>query len=693
MRALVAALVLVLWAGATAPCAAAAPTTWTETPVASYAHPDGYLSSITCPADDLCLAIRLSSAGPAVLRWDGTSWSTSHVLGTRPDFESAVACSGPSFCLATATSAHTAVTATFNGRRWVTTTPAPSYILAPTCPSAGRCVALSGESSVVRYDHGTWTALPALPAQPHGGYYALKDVSCAAMSDCFAVGSSYGPGGQNQSRAALHWDGSSWTRTVVPAPADAVGHYGSLVSVSCPEPGFCVSAGFYEVAGSHGYDPVVEQWDGVRWTPAAIPHLSTTFNFPIAVDCASGTSCLAIGSGTAATPTSVRRDYALRWDGAQWTQAPNPITPPDTSSHQLQDVACSPDGACTVVGSVVATGTEPPRTPLAERLAAGTWSLQAVPSVRSPYDGSLTDVSCVTTTWCMAVGGMQRVGSAVDQPYTQRWEATRWRLVDSPFLGDGTGFDSTLAAVSCPSRSFCLAVGRQTSTASGTNRLADLVERWDGSTWSVVAAPRPASSQYRQLVSVSCATATFCVAIATEGISGVPTLFTWRSGTWGDPVAFGQSDLLNDVACTSRTDCTAVGVRFGSTDGRPLIQHWDGSSWTEKLLTAPADSAITVLTSVSCPAAGTCVAVGDRDRGGNFPKPIAWTRDGSRWARSDPALPAGSVAAYTTAVDCTAADSCVLGGIRYGAQDFAMLVEAMTGRPDAGDRPVPRRCR
>src|ERR1700736_2211272 len=40
-----------------------------------------------------------------------------------------------------------------------------------------------------------------------------------------------------------------------------------------------------------------------------------------------------------------------------------------------------------------------------------------------------------------------------------------------------------------------------------------------------------------------------------------------------------QTNYLNDVPCTSPSQCWAVGSGFVNNVGQPLIQQWDGSSW------------------------------------------------------------------------------------------------------------------
>jgi hypothetical protein len=75
-----------------------------------------------------------------------------------------------------------------------------------------------------------------------------------------------------------------------------------------------------------------------------------------------------------------------------------------------------------------------------------------------------------------------------------------------------------------------------------------------------------------------------------------------------------------DVACTSSTDCTAVGIYLPGHGGEQTsVEHWDGTSWA--VVTSPnpptASPPGSFLTSVTCTDAGNCFAVGSWIRNAN----------------------------------------------------------------------------
>lgn len=74
-------------------------------------------------------------------------------------------------------------------------------------------------------------------------------------------------------------------------------------------------------------------------------------------------------------------------------------------------------------------------------------------------------------------------------------------------FGPGPPVNAGLSGVSCLSASFCMAVGGYTGTLGGSRPLS---EEWNGSRWRVL--PSPASGGTSQ---VSCTRVTFCMAVGT----------------------------------------------------------------------------------------------------------------------------------------------------------------------------------
>ena len=162
----------------------------------------------------------------------------------------------------------------------------------------------------------------------------------------------------------------------------------------------------------------------------------------------------------------------------------------------------------------------------------------------------------------------------------ERWNGAKWSTVTSP---KASGY---LTAVSCTSAKDCVAVGVGLSSPA-------LMEHWNGKKWTIVATPRSPHFFGGSFAGVSCPSVTNCFAVG-QGLNDAEQSLTfvaqWNGTKWS-AVASPNPDgffgaVLNGVSCTSRTACTAVGVKeSGSTYGHKtfggtLIEQWDGTRWS-----------------------------------------------------------------------------------------------------------------
>jgi hypothetical protein len=214
--------------------------------------------------------------------------------------------------------------------------------------------------------------------------------------------------------------------------------------------------------------------------------------------------------------------------------------------------------------------------------------------------------------------------------------------------------------VSCSSPTACTLVGSYTNSAGKTLLL---VERYNGSSWSMQNAPSPAGATAPGFEAVSCPTATWCVASGgdaydhSEGTTYTIRLIeTWDGSTWkvaslpAQPSGTTSSDLPS-VSCSSPTACTALGYTYGGSGSSDLVLRWNGSRWTTQSLTG-ADTG--GFGSISCATAMACTAVGEYQ--------VA-TWDGSTWSSEPaPALADGGTLQSLEKVKCTSASVCTLVG-------------------------------
>lgn len=242
------------------------------------------------------------------------------------------------------------------------------------------------------------------------------------------------------------------------------------------------------------------------------------------------------------------------------------------------------------------------------------WSDRTPPrDLTKQSDELLTDVSCTSASFCMAVG---EYGQGVEEPIAYRWASNQWSPVSVPMPQDAS--DAYLEGVSCTSATACTAVGYTKENGA----ILPLVERWDGAKWVVQDTSRPfVGAPDSRLLDVWCVSASECMAVGVmrtyEPWKWSTFSTRWSNGVWtpiSTPILGGsESDwfghVLEGVSCASPTFCMAVGRYFRephATSPKVGALRWNGSSWVSH----PPTSGVISLSSVSCPSSSFCVAVG-----------------------------------------------------------------------------------
>ena len=576
----------------------------------------GSLSGVTCRDGTTCFAVGFAYDGtgssPLVVRWKGTSWSrvTSPNPAGGPGFFEDVSCSGTT-CFAVGEfirdTTHRAQTLVerWNGIVWsVVASPNPpgvndSSLRSVSCPTRTRCVAVgttqldtdpTTQKTLIERWNGTSWSIIASPNVAGAEFIQLTGVSCSVPSDCTAVGSSVAHtnnGTLTSSSLIERWNGTAWS--IIAGPNSGGTASSGLAGISCPASTLCIAVGSYTLDG-RGLT-LIDRWDGTSWSVVANGGVDSRLR---RVACTSPTNCFAVGD---AVNGSTLKTLIERWNGTSWAIASSPNLAVPTL--RLSGVACATATMCMAVGQYV-TGTT--TKPFVERWNGGAWSLVASPDPGA--NSSLLAVECPTATTCFAVG------QVAHHTLIERWNGTSWSIVTSP---NRVGGDNVLSGIACPSTTNCFAVG--------TNRDGDfssktLVERWNGASWSIVASPSPGVEQNR-LNDVTCTSATNCFAVG-----GVETIFDaenrttlverWNGTTWSivhSPNAF-EWDELSGIACASATSCTAVG--FGGPtyrSGSTVAETWNGTTWSVVATRNRSEAYANQLLGVACPDT-LCFAVG-----------------------------------------------------------------------------------
>jgi uncharacterized protein YbjQ (UPF0145 family) len=373
---------------------------------------------------------------------------------------------------------------------------------------------------------------------------------------------------------------------VQPTPEIEGKKINSLSGVSCSSTVNCLAVGFSRKTALEGeYEPLVEGWNGSSWAVVTALPQAPPLNLR-KISCASVTYCMAVSDG-----------FASLWDGTKWKEKGR------SSRTNFQDVSCPTTSFCLGVGATTGGG-----------ISAETWngtywtnSSFVIPAGNSHGAPS---VSCVSASSCIAAGTYWTEEKGY-VPMAQYWDGAKWAL-QSPPTPSGSG--GKFKDVSCSSSTSCIAVG-----TAGSNPLS---ERWDGTKWTLLTTPRPEGSGSVALEQVSCASATSCVATGTGPQSGVPFSMSWDGSKWtlatpAVPAEALGSVTFGDLTCRSSTYCIAVGSYV--TEKNPLylnskihtlVELWNGKEWSVQPTPEIEGKKINSLSGVSCSSTVNCLAVG-----------------------------------------------------------------------------------
>lgn len=310
------------------------------------------------------------------------------------------------------------------------------------------------------------------------------------------------------------------------------------------------------------------------------------------------------------------------------------------------------------------------------------WSVQHMPT-ETVLD-ELRDVSCASSTDCIAVGeqgvqyelveGEQVFFPSVAAPIAEHWNGNEWSRKALPLPYELPGGEAHLQDVSCGTPTACMAVGdyRESGPSAKSPDQLALIERWDGTKWSLSPAAIPADAAHNHnngfeihLQGVSCVSATSCTAVG-HYLSGYDKGNTamektlvevWNGSQWQvqtSPNPSGENqNKLNSVSCTAPGSCMAVGWwkanQTPGPRGRTLILKETGGVWT---LVSTENIPGQYLESVSCSTASSCMAVGSNYEFLVEKEPeeigLAEYWNGTAWSTELPSLPLTDVSCLAT---------------------------------------------
>ncbi len=416
------------------------------------------------------------------------------------------------------------------------------------------------------------------------------------------------------------------------------------------------------------------------------------------------------------------------------SRGPSHINP----AVQLDALSCASSGNCGAVGGyddglgnsqgLLATESHGKWKPAVEAQApAGA----AVAPFKLSDGGALVDISCPAPGQCAAVGryvDSRRVDHGVLFSESRgRWSrGVRLRLPANAIAAPKPKSSAVdllgLAGVSCSSVGNCVAVGSYETNAEVWEAML-VVERrghWLRAVQAPLPTGAPIAGQNALLLSVTCSGSGQCTAAGAYVdafghqqsllVSGTP-------GSWSAaPPPAAPSDANTDpnltpssIACANTGVCAAVGTYINPLQNSlGLLLSESGGQWsggTGAMLPANAAPASTVgdqtvvLSSVACPQAGACTAVGWYYDNYENSQGLLVTENGSSWEPgAEITLPSDAVAGIEKQsaglgwISCASVGNCLATGVYtdIGYNSQGLLLSEVNGSWQTGvESPLP----
>jgi hypothetical protein len=420
----------------------------------------------------------------------------------------------------------------------------------------------------------------------------------------------------------------SWTSPVV--ANSSASSFGWPNAVACPSTTLCVAVGAGAPFGHDVIPNVIVSSDPTAgtgsWSPYNLPAAEDPENTPlVSVSCPTTSFCAAVDWDKIVTSTDPTGGASA------WTVTSAPV-------DWLTSISCPSANLC-VVGTDgddqgLLTSTDP---------TGGTsaWTFSSM------YGDYFTSMSCPSVNLCVAL-----VSSGVWTSSDPAGGASTWTATVSD-LGSPTGDFSEL---SCPTTMFCAAVDTHGNAVTSTNPV-------DPAAWSALENIDPPDSQLGglvpQLLSISCPSATFCM--AADDLGNV-VYSTNPAGGAGDWTASDLNSVLDSAEqahswltaldCLSATSC--IGLDQSGDEATSTDPTGGPTSWT--VTTSPLVPY--AMEGISCPTTSLCVAVDGVSENTGSPGAVVVSTDpaaAGSWIVVPGALPSSS-----SAISCPSTTLCVV---------------------------------
>jgi hypothetical protein len=219
--------------------------------------------------------------------------------------------------------------------------------------------------------------------------------------------------------------------------------------------------------------------------------------------------------------------------------------------------------------------------PFAEHWDGGSWTKAALPSAGG-IDTDLEGISGVSSDDVWAVGERE-TANFITRTLIEHWDGTSWSIVPSPSGGSAS---ADLSAVSADAADDAWAVGTEQPL---------LAEHYNGTVWSVRAMPAPSPYSVADGVWADSPSDAWAVGYTASNIFAEH----WNGSSWhlvttaatGTPRSYA-----NGISGSGPDDVWIGGETFDSlNNSHPLVEHWNGSTWSVSLSSTTAGGYITAI--------------------------------------------------------------------------------------------------
>jgi hypothetical protein len=320
----------------------------------------------------------------------------------------------------------------------------------------------TSETLAMHWDGTAWQIVPS--PSPSDIRNELFDVSGPAANDLWAAGLHWQSGLQYHS-LMLHWNGSAWAISPIPALGPGPGQ---LNSVSALDANTAWTGGSFGAFDGTEHAQMF-RWDGTRWNQLDVPNHSGQNNYLHGIKAITPTDVWAVGYHCPGNcfGTNLMHPMSMHWDGQSWTLVP--VLTVGEQSYLYDVTGNAPDNVWAVGAYEVGTS----RFTLTMHWDGSAWT--QVTSPNPELSGpALTDVEMLPDGALWSAGNYHFPGNPVFRTLVERKRAVCGSVTPAPPTVTRTATAVTTATVAATGTAEVTATnppqatGTTTASATGT---------------------------------------------------------------------------------------------------------------------------------------------------------------------------------------------------------------------------------